>query len=299
MPATLRLSSKLCLVALLFAIAARLAPVSAAPLIRTIYVTVTDKSGAKVPDLTAADFAVKEGGKAVEIVKVEPATGRMHLAIMIEEPLAPDASVRQAMLDFIRRVQPSAEISLISVGLRNTTVVGYTQSIDALVGALNQFTVSPQPTSNLMESVLAIGKEFEKQQPDRPVIVAIVVSGGQAGGASADEVLSQLRQSGAGLYTVTLGGAQGAGSGQLGSMGDESGREQVLGDGPKQSGGRRVEVSVTSQTSKALQQVADDLLSQYVIKYALPSGVKPDKRVNVSLSRKGLAFRAPSGIPDR
>jgi hypothetical protein len=129
--------------------------------------------------------------------------------------------------------------------------------------------------------------------------VVTAVSGGQAGGATADEVLSQLRQSGAGLYTLTLGGAQGAGSSELGTMSDESRREQVLGDGPKQSGGRRVEVSMTNQASKGLQQIADDLLSQYVITYALPSGVKPDKRVNVSLKRKGLALRAPAGVPDR
>ena len=82
-------------------------------------------------------------------------------------------------------------------------------------------------------------------------------------------------------------------------MGDESGRERVLGDGPKQSGGRRVEISTTGQASKALQQIAGDLLSQYVITYALPSGVKPDKRVNVSLKRKDIVLRAPTAIPDR
>lgn len=290
----------------MLACAALLAPLSAAsraallpPVIKTVYVTATDKDGAKVPDLAAADFIVKEGGKTVEIVKAEPAAGRMHLALMIEERLAPDGNVRQAVLDFIKRVQPSAEISLITVGLRNTAIIGYTQSVDALVGALNQMNVSPQPTSNLLEGLLELGKTFEKEKPERPVIVVAGFSGGQAGGASADEVLNQLRQSGAGLYAVTLGGAQGAANGQLGSMGDESGREQVLGDGPKQSGGRRVEISVTSQASKGLQQIADDLLSQYVITYALPAGVKPDKRVNVTVKRKGIALRAPTAIPDR
>src|SRR6185503_7884291 len=121
---------------------------------RTIYVTVTDKDGAKVPDLTAADFTVKERGKAAEIVKAEPATGRMHLAILIEERLTPDAAVRQGLFEFMKRVQPSAEISVITVGLRNTVVVDYTQSGEALVGALNQLSLNPQPTSNLMEGFL-------------------------------------------------------------------------------------------------------------------------------------------------
>ena len=47
--------------------------VSAAPTSRTVYVTVTDRQGAPVTDLTPADFVVKEGGKEREIVKAEPA----------------------------------------------------------------------------------------------------------------------------------------------------------------------------------------------------------------------------------
>jgi VWFA-related protein len=270
-----------------------------APFQRTIYVTVTDSKGTKVPDLTAADFVVKESGKTAEIIKAEPATGKIHLALMIEERLTPDGSVRQGLFEFMKRMQPLSEISLITVGLRNTTVVDYTSSGDALVGALNQLSLNPQPTSNLMEGLLEIAKKTEQQKPERPVIVVVAFSGGQAGGASANEVLGQLRQSGAQMYAATLGSAQGAGTGQLGSLGDESGREQVLGDGAKQSGARRFEVVSTNQVQRALQQIADDLSSQYMIKYALPEGVKPDKRANISLAKKGLILRAPSAIPDR
>jgi hypothetical protein len=82
-------------------------------------------------------------------------------------------------------------------------------------------------------------------------------------------------------------------------MGDESGREQVLGDGAKQSGGRRIDVVTTAAIQKALQQVADDLAAQYMISYVLPDGVKPDKRVGVTLDRKGLMMKVPAGVPDK
>ena len=82
-------------------------------------------------------------------------------------------------------------------------------------------------------------------------------------------------------------------------MSDESGREQVLGDGPKQSGGRRIEVNVTAGIPKALQQVADDLLAQYAVSYVLPDGVKPNKRFQISTKKRGVSLRAPSTIPDR
>ena len=82
-------------------------------------------------------------------------------------------------------------------------------------------------------------------------------------------------------------------------MNDHAGREQVLGDGTRQSGGRRIDVTTTNAMPKALQQFANDLLAQYAITYALPDGVKPDRRLNVSVKRRGVSLRAPSVIPDR
>ena len=35
------------------------------------------------------------------------------------------------------------------------------------------------------------------------------------------------------------------------------------------------------------------------ITYALPEGVKPDKRFNISTDRKGVSLRGPSAIPDK
>ena len=36
-----------------------------------------------------------------------------------------------------------------------------------------------------------------------------------------------------------------------------------------------------------------------MIQYALPDGVKPNRRLNVGLKRRGVSLRAPSLIPDR
>ena len=47
---------------------------------RTIYVSATDKNGAAITDLQAADFEVKEGGKAVNILQVAPAEIPLRVA---------------------------------------------------------------------------------------------------------------------------------------------------------------------------------------------------------------------------
>jgi VWFA-related protein len=267
--------------------------------VRTVYVTITDGKGAPVPDLTAAEFKVKEGGKDREVVKAEPAKTRPHLALMVEERLAPDQQTRVGLFEFVKRINGTAEISLITVGLRNTTLVPYVTDPNTLLKAINELTLNPQPTSNLTEGINDLARTFEKDRPERPVIVVVGLTGGQAGGASANEVLTTLRQSGATLYAVTFGSAASGNSGDLGTMGEMSGREQVLGDGAKQSGGRRIDVVTTGNIPKALQQVADDLAAQYMISYSLPDGVKRDRKFNISTSRKGISVRAPSSIPDK
>jgi VWFA-related protein len=266
---------------------------------RTVYVTVTDGKGAPVPDLTAANFKVKEGGKEREIVKAEPAKTRPHLALMVEERLAPDQQTRVGLFEFVKRMNGAAELSLITVGMRNTTVTPYVTDPNTVLKAINELSLNPQPTSNLTEGINDVARIFEKEHPERPVMVVVAMSGGQAGGASASSILTQLRQSATTMYAVTFGTPDASNAGNLGSMGDESGREQVLGDGAKQTGGRRIDVVTTGNIPKALQQIADDLAAQYVITYSLPDGVKPDKRFNISTDRKGVTLRAPAGVPDK
>jgi hypothetical protein len=269
----------------------------AAPTERTVFVTVTDNQGAAVTDLTAADFVVKEGGKEREITKAEPATTKMRVALAVEERMVGDTSVRMALFEFMKRMASAAEISLVTIGLRNTTVVDYTSSLDALVAGINKFTLNPSKDSAIAEGVLEIANRIADGKSPRPVIVVVALSGGQAG-VDPRMVLDKVRQSGATMSAATLAGGDSAAA-SLGSMNDHSGREQVLGDGPKQSGGRRIDVTATGALPKALQQIAGDLLAQYAITYTLPDGVKPDKRFNVGVKRRGLSLRAPSVIPDR
>lgn len=274
-----------------------LAAVEATP--RTVYVTVMDNKGAPVPDLTAANFKVKEGGKEREVTKAEPARTRPHLALMVEERLAPDAQTRMGMFEFIKRLNGTAEVSLVTVGLRNTTLVPFVTDPNPLLKAINELSLNPQPTSNLTEGLSDMAKVFEKDTPERPVMVVVCFSGGQAGGASANSVLTSLRQTGTKLYAVSYGAPDTNTTPDLSTMADLSGREQVLGDGSKQTGGRRIDVPSTGAIPKALQQVADDLAAQYAITYALPDGVKPDKRFNISTDRKGITLRAPTALPDK
>jgi hypothetical protein len=267
-----------------------------ATMTRTVYVTVTDDKGAPVPDLTPADLVVKEGGKERPITKAAPASAKMRLTLAVEERLIADTAIRQAIFAFMKRLTDYADIRLITIGLRNYTVADYTGSLDVLVSAINKFTLNPNKDSNIAEGVLEIADHYADTKADRPVLVVLALSGGQAG-VDARTVLDKLRQSGTTMYSATL--AWNTDTGAVGTLTDQSGREQVLGDGPKQSGGRRIEVPSTGAFSRTLQQFSDELRAQYAVTYELPDGVKPDKRFAISSKRKGINLRGPSAIPDR
>jgi len=254
---------------------------------RTVFVTVTDSKGAAVTDLSAADFVVKEGGRAREITSAEPAKAGMRIAMLIDERLVADGPTRAGMFEFMKRLQAASEFSIITVGIRNTVVVDYTSDLNTHVAAINKFTLNPGPVSNLLEGIGDFSKILAKQRPPRPVIVVVAApSGGEVGGVLVDEALNALRQAGAMLNAVALG-----------SGGDGAG--QVLDEGTRRSGGRRTNVAITTAIPNALNQIADDLSSQYQITYALPDGVKPDKRVSITVSRKGVTLRAPTVMPDK
>jgi VWFA-related protein len=253
---------------------------------RTVYVTVNDNNGAAVRDLTAADFTVKEGGKSREVVKAEPATVRMRTAVMIDERLLGDGPTRNGIFELMKRLQPTSEFALITVGLRQQTVVDYTSNLDAIVTAINKFTLNPGTVSNVNESVLDVTKKLTEQRVERPVIVVVAIPGEPASTALLSQAMNSLRDSGAQLHAVML--ARGAG---------ESG--QILDDGAKQSGGRSLDVNGSTAIPGALQQIGDDLSAQYRLSYVLPDGVKPDKKISVSTTKKGIHLRAPSAVPDK
>jgi len=268
------------------------------PVTRRVNVSVTDGQGLPVTDLSADDFTVKEGGKDREVTAAEPAKGRIHLALVCEERLTADGSIRMAMFEFVKRMADRAEIALITIGLKSNTIVNYTTAPDAVVTALGQMSLNPNPNSNISEGILELVRTFDPQKYPRSAMVLLAFSGGQAGGAQSKEVLDRLRQSGVVMSTVTLSGFEGSPTGGVGGLQDASNREKVLGEGPKQTGGRRIEIPSTGAAQKALQQIAGDLLAQYTLTYTLPEGVKPDRRLNVSVKRKGLNLRAPNMIAD-
>ena len=274
---------------------------------RSLYVTAVDQSGAGVPDLTAADLTVKEGGKNREILRVERAQGRLKIALAVEELLTPYNVIRQALGGFIDRVQGSADIALYVVGRRSEKRVDYTSDIMPLVKAINAFPPRATDAGILVEALLGIAQE-QRLLEGRRVIVAVATEVSQVSSVTAESVLGQIRNARGVLYAATLKGADvfagpsdaTSGGRRLALEGQASGleRDKVIGDGTRQSGGLRVSSVHIDGFPAALQRIAADLQYQYVVTYRIPAGSKSDGGVSVAASRKGLTVRGPTRVPD-
>jgi hypothetical protein len=269
------------------------------PHTRTVYVSVTDQAGAPVTDLNAADFTVKEGGKDRAIDTVTPATDPIELIVLVQARLAAIDGVHGGIGQLVEPLLPKASISIATVAFKNDSIIDRSANPQALVTAINAMGRNPTATDeHVVEGVFEAAKQIEQMKVKRSAIVLIAISGPQVTNMSADQALGELAKSGATMYAATLDIGR-TGSSTAGGIGQEEELDHVLGDGPRQSGGRRDELAgrMANGLAKILAAFGAELQHQYAITYTLPDGVKPDSRVTITLSRKNATLHAPSRVP--
>jgi VWFA-related protein len=272
-------------------------------LTRTVYVSVTDRAGLAVPGLTGADFAVKEGGKARDVVQAGPATRPMKIAIVIDDNGT--GIFRYGVGRFIQRLLGRAEFALSTVAGQHLKVIDYTPNAPELSEALAQLVARPATADGgqLLEGIFEVAKDLERRKAERGILVVLTVGGEEHSPLPAHHVLDQLRKSGAALHVVSVSRSALRGMADVQKpaalLGENLNLSEVLGDGPKQSGGRRDEIVATAGLVAGLQQLAETLLTQYAVQYARPDAGRSSDKLSVSVKRPGFSVRAPVRVPDR
>jgi VWFA-related protein len=279
---------------------------------RTIYVSVTDKTGAAVTDLQASDFEVKDGGKACSIASVAPAEIPLRIALLVADQGT--GAFQLGTGRFMQKLLGHAEFALYSVIIQPERLNNFSHEGADLSAALKRLGPRGRETGSaqLLEAIQEATKEV-RHENRRPAIVVMRLGGEGPTTLNGNDIREELRRSGAVLYVVSSAGAQGSAPPQArgtdavsvaqGQLRDQElsdsqfALNQVLGDGAKDSGGRHDQVIVTTH-AKAVEQVAEELLHQYEIKYTLPEGAKPAEKISVSTKRKGVTLHAPSRVPN-
>jgi hypothetical protein len=275
------------------------------PLGRTVYVTVTDQVGSSVPDLKPADFVVKIGGKVREVLSAEPAAAPLRIAVIVDDNGT--GFFRYGVGKFIERLHGNAEFSISEVTGQTQKIVDYTGDGRELSEAIARLGQRPATADGgqLLEGISETARDFTARgRPRRAVILALTVGGEEHSTLPADHVLNELRRSGAALHVVQVSSSAMRSTVAVqkpsGLLGENMNLSEVLGEGPKQSGGTRDEIVAAAGLVSGLQQLAQALLrNQYAVTYSQRPGEKTSDRINVSVKVPGVNLLAPTRIFDK
>ena len=274
----------------------------AVPLVRTVHVSVVDRNQVPVTGLAANEFVLKEGGDTREIIKVEPATTPMHVAIIVDD--SGTGIFRVPVANFVNQLLGRAQFAVKHVIGQAVRLVDYTSDVEQLRGAILRLGVRGETPEGgrVVEAVFDTSKE--QHGFDRPVIIVLTDTYSEPSSLPARHVLDELQQSGALLYVFSIikrpassaivPSTPAAKEKPADLLDNQLDINQVLGDGPRHTGGRRIEIGGLGGSIPELQGVAAELKSQYLITYLVPAGEKLNQRLNVSTKRRGVSVHAPA-----
>jgi VWFA-related protein len=255
-----------------------------------VYVSVVDSKGEAAKGLTVADFRVREDGVPREVLKAEPATAPLTIALIVDDTQAATPAVqmiREGVDNFIIALSGKAEISLQTFGDRPNIQVEYTKDQKALLDGAHRIFPRSGSGGYLLDAIIDASRGLEKREPARPVIVVLMIDRGvEFSNAHYDNVLKAIDKAHAALNVIALGQAN---DGQTDEMRN---RNQVVALGTERTGGRRDNVLALTATGLKMKQLAGELLGQYVVTYARPERLIPPEKVDVSVTKPDLVARA-------
>jgi VWFA-related protein len=269
----------------------------------TVFVTAIEENGAPVVDLVAEDFTIKEDGKSREVLKAELARAPAQVAIIVDDNGT--GIFRAGLVSFVRLMQGRSEMTLSTVVGQTQRLVEYTTDVDRLATAIVGLTARPGTPDGgqLLEGIFQAAKDQEKRDAERPVIVVVTVGGEEHSTLPAHHVLDQLARSGSTLYVITVANNTLRVMRPIDKpsalLEENLNLSEVLGEGPKQTGGWREVIVAAPGITLGLQRIAAELKAQYAVAYSRPPKGKATERLAVSINRRGVLLRAPSKVPGR
>lgn len=268
---------------------------------KSLFVAVLDENGRPVRQFTADDVLIREDGQDRAVVEVKPASQPISVAFLIDTAQGtrvtdkygtPEEYVRDlrvATSSFAHQLltlSPDAQVSLMEFGQAAVTMVKYTSDLTVFDKGVNLIVSRPGVGSVLGEALAAANKDLASRPSSRRAIVSVNLEpSDEQSIENANPIKEAFRKSGAQLWALSVH------RGQL----KNAGRDVVLNDFAKLTGGQRDFIVDISAMENILKAYANALAMQYEVVYKRPENAKTVKAIQVG-TRQGLKVHA-SGFP--
>ena len=262
---------------------------------RVLYVTVVDPATQEpLRELGPDDVVVREDAVRREVLRVTPASSPMPVALIVDnsQAMAPSiADLRRALATFVTAIDGLGPVTLVTVADRPTIAQGYTSSLKEAQDAANRLFHTPSSGATLLDGISEVAKGLTRRESDRAAIVVVTGEHTDYSHLQYQDVLKDLRESGAALHAIVL-------VNPAGSFATDEARNRatVLDRGPRESGGVRMDVLTSQAFATRMKDLAGVLRAQHRVVYARPASLIPPDRIEVSSARPRLEAR---GTPAR
>ena len=213
--------------------------------------------------------------------------------------------MREGVAGFIRIVQRTAEIAIVSTAKQNTVLVDFTSDPGALINAVNRLTTRTTTggyqLEAIRESALTLMRRSAAASGDRG---ARARRQGVQQPVAQDAVLDDVRRSGALVHVVSVGKPsmktmtswnQRPTDSIHEALDETITRNTVFAEAPRRSGGRLEQVGQASGIPNRLATIAYELRDQLAVTYGDAAAARRSRRrrSRCSVKRRGMKVRAP------
>ena len=260
-----------------------------------VYVSVVDKKGAPAATVAITDFTVKEDNVSREIIKVEPATDPMQIALLVDTSAVVASSISDLRLSVkafgaaIWAKSPDTQIALYSFGERPSVEADFSSSAANFDRRADRLFAASGSGAYLIDAIIDAANALRKRGATRPVIVVYVDENGpEFSNRRHDTVFNALAAARASLWTISK-------QGFTTSTSTPENRERgiVIGDVTTRTGGRSSTVFDGSAIKLRVNEVASQLLSQFALTYGRPDTLVPPDKLEIRVVNEDLRIAAP------